>query len=97
MPGADPVRGRALVQRAGCTACHTIPGIAWPEGAVGPSLAGFADQTMIAGRIANRPYSLAVFVRNAPAALPGTTMPAMPLSPQESRDVAAYLYTLGGR
>jgi cytochrome c1 len=29
--------------------------------------------------------------------LPGTTMPAMPLTPAESRDVAAYLLALRER
>ena len=40
---------------------------------------------------------LAAFVRNAPETLPGSTMPAMPLSPAEARDVAAYLYATGGQ
>ena len=50
---------------------------------------------MIAGRVPNRPDLLSAYVRNAPAVAPGTTMPAMPLSVQESRDVAAYLYESG--
>lgn len=92
MPQASVARGEAAIDRAGCGACHTIPGIRWPEGAVGPSLVGFAGQGLIAGRLPNRPDILAAFVRNAPAVLPGTTMPAMPISEQEGRDVAAYLY-----
>ena len=36
----------------------------------------------------------AAFVRDAPRLVPGTTMPALPLSERESHDVAAYLYTL---
>ena len=52
---------------------------------------------MIAGRLPNRPDVLAAFVRNAPALVPGTAMPAMPLTEEESRDVAAYLYTLEQR
>lgn len=46
----------------------------------------------IAGSLPNTPANLAAFVRNAPAAKPGTTMPAMPISRSEARDVAAYLY-----
>jgi hypothetical protein len=38
---------------------------------------------------------LAAYVRDAPALVPGSGMPAMPLTQEESRDVAAYLYTLG--
>lgn len=93
-PMSNAARGKAAIERAGCAACHAIPGIDWPSGAVGPALAGFADQTLIAGRLPNRPALLAAFVRNAPATLPGSTMPAMPLSEQESRDVAAYLAEL---
>ena len=95
MPGADAERGRAVAEQAGCGACHTIPGIGWPEGKVGPSLDGIAGQALIAGRIPNRPDNLAAFIRKAPDTVPGATMPPMPLSQRESRDVAAYLYALG--
>ena len=37
-------QGRQIINRAGCGACHQIPGVAWPEGRLGPSLAGFADR-----------------------------------------------------
>ncbi len=97
MPQASAARGKALIARAGCGACHAIPGIGWPQGKAGPSLAGFASQGLIAGRLPNRPDMLAAFVRNAPETLPGSTMPAMPLSPAEARDVAAYLYATGGQ
>ena len=97
MPQADASRGRVAIQRAGCGACHTIPGLAWPKGRSGPSLEGFAGQGLIAGRLPNRPDTLAAYVRDAPATLPGTTMPAMPLTPDEARDVAAYLYATGDR
>lgn len=96
MPQASPERGRLAMERVGCGACHSIPGI-WPEGRAGPSLHDFAGQGLIAGRLPNRPDVLAGFVRNAPHWLPGTAMPAMPLSEEEARDVAAYLYTLGDR
>jgi cytochrome c2 len=93
MPQADPVRGEAVAERVGCAACHDIPGIRWPKGKSGPSLHGFADQGLIAGRVANRPDNLAGFVRDAPAVVPGTAMPAMPISETEARDVAAFLYS----
>lgn len=97
MPEANAERGKAAMQRVGCGACHQIPGIYWPDGKVGPALEGFADRGLIAGKLPNRPDVLAAFVRNAPALLPDTTMPAMPLSEAESRDVAAYLYRMGDR
>jgi cytochrome c1 len=95
MPEASASRGLVAIERAGCGACHTIPGLAWPRGRTGPSLEGFAGQGLIAGRLPNRPDTLAAYVRNAPATLPGTSMPAMPLTPDEARDVAAYLYASG--
>lgn len=95
MPEASAARGLRAIERVGCGSCHTIPGLGWPEGRVGPALQGFADRGLIAGQLPNRPDVLAAFVRNAPALLPGSSMPAMPLSEQESRDVAAYLYSLG--
>lgn len=94
MPQSNAERGRAIIERVGCAACHTIPGIDWPKGRVGPPLDGFAEQALIAGQVPNRAEILAAFVRNAPAVVPDSGMPEMPLSEEESRDVAAYLYTL---
>lgn len=97
MPGADPAAGLVAIERAGCGSCHRIPGLAWPRGGLGPSLDGFAGQALIAGRLPNRPDVLAAYVRDAPSLTPGTTMPAMPLSEKEARDVAAYLYSLAAQ
>ncbi|MCF8709672.1 c-type cytochrome [Rhizorhapis sp. SPR117] len=97
MPQANIKHGKAAIERAGCGACHVIPGIRWPRGQSGPSLKGFGDQGLIAGSLPNRPDVLAAYVRDAPATLPGTTMPAMPLNAADARDVAAYLYATGER
>lgn len=94
MPGADAGRGREIIASVGCGACHTIPGIGWPKGRVGPSLEGFSSRALIAGRSPNNPETLVGFVRNAQAYAPGIAMPPMPLSEREARDIAAYLYTL---
>jgi len=85
-------RGLAAIERSGCGACHEIPGLGWPKGRTGPSLVGFDDIGPIAGSLPNTAENLAAFVRDAPDAKPGSTMPAMPLSEDEARDVAAYLY-----
>lgn len=97
LAGADAGRGRRVIERVGCGACHLIPGIAWPQGRVGPTLGGFAQQALIGGRFPNRPEVLAQWVRNAPGLDPQTGMPAIPMTEQEARDVAAYLYTLDAR
>lgn len=97
MPQADPAQGLKIIDRVGCGACHTIPGLDWPRGNLGPDLAGFGNRTLIAGSVPNRPDLLAAYVLDAPAVDPGSGMPPMPLSEEESRDVAAYLYTLVAR
>jgi cytochrome c1 len=92
--GGDPGSGRMIVERIACGACHEIPGMAGANGVVGPSLKDFGRRTMIAGGYANRPEALVIWVRNAPRMAPETAMPDLPLSENEARDVAAYLYTL---
>lgn len=92
--GADADAGLQVMRRVGCAACHVIPGVDWPRGATGPSLKGFADSPMIAGRFPNRPAVLTAFIVDAPSMATDTGMPAMPLTQDEARDVAAYLYTL---
>lgn len=88
---ADPRRGRQLVVANGCTACHAFADVPWPRGGLGPPLDDFGRQGLIAGRLPNQPGVLMQFVRNAPALVPGTAMPAMPMSDQDARDVTAYL------
>ncbi|WP_406697160.1 c-type cytochrome [Sphingomonas glaciei] len=95
MPLADAAHGFEVIERAGCGSCHTIPGVHWPQGKVGPDLGGLAARGLIAGRLPNRPDVLAAYIRNAPALVPGSAMPAMPVTDAEARDVAAYLYEQG--
>lgn len=87
-------RGLTIIERVGCAACHEIPGVSWPQGRTGPSLAHFDDIGPIAGALPNTHENLAAFVRNAPRAKPGSPMPPMPITEQEARDVASYLYGL---
>lgn len=97
-PAADAVaRGKEAIVEAGCAACHVIPGISWPRGRVGPPLDGFGDRALIAGRFPNRPDLLAAFLRDAPALVPESAMPPMPLSEGDARDAAAWLATLRAR
>ena len=92
--GADAARGLAVVERVGCAACHQIPGVSWPVGTVGGSLDGFAERSLIAGRLPNQPDVLTRWLRDAPSLSPETGMPPIPITETEARDVAAYLYTL---
>ena len=91
---ANTTKGRQLVASKGCVACHAFPDVAWPRGGLGPSLENFGRQGLIAGRLPNQAGVLMQFVRNAPALVPGTAMPAISMTDQEARDVTAYLLTL---
>jgi len=97
IPGADPALGLAVIESWGCGACHQIPGVDWPRGQVGGSLAGFAQRPLIAGRHPNQPDVLMRWLRDPPALSPDTAMPATGLTEAQARDVAAYLYTLDDR
>lgn len=92
LPADAAERGKAVIERVSCGSCHAIPGVDWPRGGAGPSLEGFDDVGLIAGALPNTPGNLAAFVRDAPAAKSGSTMPPMPITPAEAQDVAAYLY-----
>jgi cytochrome c1 len=92
--GADAARGRLAIERVACGVCHSIPGIAAAQGVVGPPLARFGLRSMIAGVVPNRPAVLVRWIREAPAIAPETAMPRLPLSEEEARDIAAYLYRL---
>lgn len=94
---AQASRGQQLVADKGCVACHSFPDVKWPRGGLGPSLENFARQGLIAGRLPNQPGVLMQFVRDAPALVPGTAMPAIQMTDQEARDVTAYLLTLKPR
>jgi cytochrome c1 len=92
--GGDPERGRAVIEQYGCGSCHTIPGVENAHGLVGPPLLWFSRRTYIAGELPNTPANLVRWVRATQSVEPATAMPALGLSDQQARDVAAYLYTL---
>lgn len=77
-----------------CGSCHTIPGVPASRGKVGPSLQSFGHRSYIAGRIANRPDRLAQWIESPQALVPGTAMPDMGASPEDARDMAAYLSSI---
>ncbi len=94
MTGGDSDRGKLVIYRAGCGACHQIPGVDRANGTVGPPLAKIASRAFLAGRLANNPANLVEWVQHPQAVEPGNGMPNPPISDQEARDVTAYLYTL---
>jgi cytochrome c1 len=75
-----------------CGVCHVIPGIANAVGKVGPALNHYSHRSYVAGKFPNEPDTLVRWIADAPAMAPRTAMPAIPMSDQEARDMAAYLY-----
>jgi cytochrome c len=90
----DARHGKELIRSTGCGACHMIPGIDQAQGLVGPPLLLFARRTMIAGELPNSPGNLALWIQHPRMVEPGTAMPDLGLTADQSQDVAAYLYTL---
>jgi len=91
---ADAERGKEAVRRYGCSACHTIPGIANQGSNIGPPLAKMAKRAYIGGVLPNTPGEMVRWLRNPPQAVPRTAMPNLGVTEGDARDIAAFLYTL---
>ena len=91
--GGNSNRGKQLVGDYGCGGCHTIEGVPQAHGKVGPPLDGIGARAMIGGRLENKPDNLMRWIRNPQAVAPGTAMPNLGVTPEDSRDIAAFLYT----
>jgi cytochrome c1 len=94
LTGGDPSRAPAAIQKYGCDACHTIPGIPGARGRVGPPLRGVGSRQYLAGRLENTPENLVRWIRAPQDVEPGTVMPNMGVTDGDARDIAAFLYTL---
>jgi cytochrome c2 len=88
----NPVAGKAAIAKYGCGSCHVIPGVERARGLVGPPLNDFAWRTYIAGRAYNTPENLQAWIRLPDSVEPGTAMPTLGVSPEDARNIAAYLY-----
>ena len=95
MPGADPARGLAVIERVGCGACHTIPGVGG-RGRVGPPLDAMGERRYIAGELTNTPDHMIEWLMDPQAVRPGSGMPDLGVTEQDARDLAAYLLQLEG-
>ena len=87
-------RGQRLLTQYQCGSCHAIPGVAAARGVQGPTLEAFGKRSYIAGRIPNQADHLARWIVQPSALVPDTAMPAMGVSPDQARDMAAYLGSL---
>jgi len=87
-------RGKAAIERYGCNACHNIPGIPGPKGMVGPPLDHMASRSLIGGKLPNNPDTMIKWLQDPLKYDPQATMPNLGVTPADSRDISAYLYTL---
>jgi cytochrome c len=94
LTGGNPETGRDRIQQYGCRGCHTIPGIPGAEALVGPPLIHWSKRVYIAGELPNTPENLMRWLQHPPQVEPKTAMPDMGITEQDSRDIAAYLYSL---
>jgi cytochrome c len=78
----------------GCPTCHTIPGVPGAVGKVGPSLAGLAQRSYLAGVLPNTPENLEQWIMHPQKFQPGIAMPEMGVSPEDARRIAVLLETL---
>jgi cytochrome c len=92
--GGNAVAGRVEIRKYGCNGCHTISGVPGARGLVGPPLDGIRDRYYIAGELTNSPTNLMQWIQHPHQVEPHTAMPEMGVTEQDSRDIAAYLYTL---
>ncbi|MGC1107487.1 MAG: cytochrome c oxidase subunit II [Candidatus Acidiferrales bacterium] len=90
----DAALGARLFQELTCADCHTISGT--PARAdIGPNLTHMAErQTLAAGRLENTPANLEQWLSNPQAIKPGIHMPNFEMTPDQVRDLTAYLETL---
>ncbi len=92
-PG-DAKAGRRATTQYLCATCHTIPGIVSANQHVGPPLAGIGRRAFIGGVLTNTPDNMVRWLKDPQSVDPLSAMPALGLTDQDARDVAAFLYTL---
>jgi cytochrome c1 len=94
LTGADPDRGRLLLEQYDCGSCHVIPGVRRAQGELGPTLAAFARRVYIAGELPNQHEVLLSWIRHPSALVPDTLMPDQAVPDSQARDMSAYLMSL---
>lgn len=91
--GGDAKRGEQLITAMGCGACHDIAGIRGARGAVGPPLTNVRRRAIIGGALPNTPENMMLWIEDPPSISRNTAMPNLGVTPQQARDIVAYLYT----
>ena len=86
-------RGKELIDKFACTACHAIPGCE-RGGSLGPSLAGIGSRPQISGRVPNNMSTMTAYIVDPSSVDPPTRMPPVGATEAEARDIAAFRFTL---
>jgi cytochrome c2 len=92
--GGNPERGARALVRYGCAGCHVIPGVPDATGQVGPDLGDLARRVYVAGVTTNTVDHLVAFIVDPQLTDPKSAMPRTGITLDETRDVAAYLYSI---
>lgn len=93
--GGTAALGPPIIARPGCGSCHRIPGIPGATGRTGPPLDAVGRQAYVAGVVPNEPERLVRFILDPHATDPRSAIPALGLTEEEARHVAAFLYAPG--
>jgi putative membrane protein len=91
--GGDPAHGEMAFRRYGCGSCHSIDGVPGAAGLVGPPLGGIGARAYVAGVLTNTPENLARWIQAPQDVDSLTAMPDLGVTADDSRDLAAWLYT----
>jgi len=94
LTGGDPEMGRKKLGEHSCVSCHIIPGVPRAEGKSAPSLEHWYWRRTFLDTYPNTPSNMEKWLEKPSQCKPGTTMPDLSVSPQESRDMAAYLFSI---
>jgi cytochrome c len=92
--GGNARVGRTDIRKYGCNTCHEISGVPGAHGLIGPPLNGIGPRYYIAGELSNTPDNLMLWIQHPRQVEAHSAMPEMGVTEQDSRDIAAYLYTL---
>ena len=93
-PDGSVEAGRVLLREYGCVACHQVPGVAGPQGRVGPPLGTIAERRTVAGTLPNTPDNLRYWIQEPQDVNPGSLMPDVGVTDDDVDDIVAYLYSL---
>lgn len=94
MTGGNPELGRKKLAQYSCISCHVIPGVPKGEGKSAPSLANWSGRQTFLNTFPNTPENLEKWLENPSHRKPNTTMPNLNIGPKDSRDIAAYLFSI---